>query len=58
MKKIKNRILFIIYTMIIGAIAGLIIWTFLKAMSIGIEFFWIYLPKKINFKYSANYIII
>ena len=51
MKKIKNRILFIIYTMIIGAIAGLIIWTFLKAMSIGIEFFWIYLPKKINFKY-------
>lgn len=51
MKKLKNRILFLIYTMIIGAFAGTIIWTFLKAMSIGIEFFWIYLPKKINFKY-------
>lgn len=51
MKNLKNKIIFLIYTMIIGAIAGIIIWTFLKVMSIGIEFFWIYLPEKINFKY-------
>lgn len=51
MKKIKNSILLIIYTMIIGILAGLIIWTFLKVMNLGIEFLWVYLPKKLDFKY-------
>ena len=51
MKKIKNNTLLIIYTIIIGALAGSIIWSFLKVMNLGIEFLWIYIPEKINFKY-------
>lgn len=51
MKKFKNGFLLIIYTMIIGAFSGLIIWTFLKVMNLGIELLWVYLPKQINFKY-------
>ena len=45
MKKIKNNILLIIYTIIIGALAGSIIWSFLKVMNLGIEFLWIYIPE-------------
>ena len=51
MKKIKNSIILIIYTMIIGILSGLIIWSFLKVMNIGIDFLWFYLPNKINIKY-------
>ena len=51
MKKIKNSIIVLIYTIIIGVIAGLIIWTFLKVMNLGIEFLWSYLKEKLNFKY-------
>ena len=51
MKKIKNNIMSIIYTILVGSIAGSIIWLFLKVMSLGIEFFWEYLPEKTNFKY-------
>ena len=51
MKKIKNSIILIIYTMIIGILSGLIIWSFLKVMNLGIDFLWFYLPNKINIKY-------
>ena len=51
MVKLKNRIISILYTMLVGAVAGIIIWLFLKVMSLGIGFFWEYLPKKVNFKY-------
>ena len=51
MKKIKNKIIFIIYTIILGGLTGLIIWTFLKVMNLGIGFLWEYLPEKMNFKY-------
>ena len=40
-----------LYTLIIGAIAGLIIWCFIRGMNLGIAFLWDYLPEIVNFKY-------
>ena len=51
MKTLKNNILFILYTAIVGALAGAIIWAFLKVMNLGIGFIWEYIPSQINFKY-------
>ena len=48
---LKNNILLTLYTIIIGVIAGLIIWCFIKGMKFGIHFLWDYLPSLINFKY-------
>ncbi|MBR5503523.1 MAG: chloride channel protein, partial [Methanobrevibacter sp.] len=36
---------------IVGVIAGLIIWCFIRFMNLGIHFFWEYLPGIVNFKY-------
>ena len=47
----KNKILMFIYTILIGTISGLIIWSFLKVMNLGIELLWVYIPNNINFKY-------
>lgn len=49
--KLKNSFIFIIYTMLVGSLAGFIIWIFLKVMNLGIQFFWEYLPSQTNFKY-------
>ena len=49
MKQIKNQLIFIIYTAIIGAITGLTIWGFLKLYSLGAEFLWDFLPKQVSF---------
>ena len=35
----------------VGAIAGLIIWCFIRGMNFGIQFLWEYLPGIINFEY-------
>ena len=51
MKKAKNNILFLMYTIILGAIVGVIIWAFLKVMNLGIEFLWHYVPSQIGFPY-------
>ena len=51
MKKLKNNIILLLYTILIGVIAGCIIWSFIKVMNLGIQFFWEYLPGLINFKY-------
>ncbi|WP_292812853.1 chloride channel protein [Methanobrevibacter sp.] len=48
---IKNNLILTLYTVIIGAIAGLIIWCFIRGMNLGIDFLWSYLPGLINFKY-------
>ena len=48
MKNLKNNILFILYTAIIGALSGIIIWGFLRINSLGIKFLWDYLPSKTN----------
>ncbi|MBR4447873.1 chloride channel protein [Methanobrevibacter sp.] len=48
---LKNNLLLTAYTIIIGVIAGLIIWCFIRGMNLGINFLWDYLPSLINFKY-------
>ena len=49
MKKAKNNLLFLFYTVLLGAIVGTIVWTFLKAMNLGITFLWDYVPSQISF---------
>ena len=48
---LKNNILLTLYTIIIGVVAGLIIWCFIRGMNLGIHILWDYLPGLINFKY-------
>ncbi|MBQ9025364.1 MAG: chloride channel protein [Methanobrevibacter sp.] len=48
---LKNNMLLTIYTVIIGIIAGAIIWCFIRGMNFGIHFLWDYIPGLINFKY-------
>ncbi|MBQ3285464.1 MAG: chloride channel protein [Ruminococcus sp.] len=49
MKKAKNSILFLLYTIILGAIVGAIIWAFLRVMNLGIELIWHIVPEQLNF---------
>ena len=49
MAKIKNTLLFILYTAILGAIVGAIIWTFLRVMNLGIDLIWNKIPSVLNF---------
>lgn len=49
MKNAKNSVLFLLYTIILGAIVGAIVWAFLKIMNLGIEFLWDYVPSQIDF---------
>lgn len=48
---LKNNLLLTVYTIIIGVIAGLIIWCYIRGMNWGIDLLWDYLPSLINFKY-------
>ena len=49
MKSLKNNTLFLLYTVLLGAIVGAIVWTFLRIMNLGIEFLWDYAPKQLDF---------
>lgn len=49
MNKIKNNALFLLYTVILGAIVGAIIWVFLRLMNLGIDFIWDFVPSKLDF---------
>ena len=49
--ELKNNLLLTIYTIMIGAMAGLVIWCFIRGMNLGIDLLWDYLPGVINFKY-------
>ena len=51
MIELKNKVLLTLYTVIVGVIAGSIIWCFIRFMNLGINFLWEYLPGLINFKY-------
>ena len=51
MKKLKNNALFLLYTVLLGAIVGGIIWAFLRVMNLGIEFIWDYAPSKLGFPF-------
>ena len=46
MTETKNRLLFMLYALCIGAIIGLIVWLFLRIMNISIEFIWTTIPDK------------
>lgn len=48
-KSIKNNLLFLLYTVILGAIVGAIIWVFLRVMNWGIELLWDFVPSHIEF---------
>ena len=49
--KQKNRLIFLIYALILGAFIGLLTWIFLRSISFGTEMIWSYLPAKIDFIY-------
>lgn len=49
MKKVKNNLLFLLYTVILGAIVGAIVWAFVRIMNLGIEFIWDFAPSHLNF---------
>lgn len=51
MKKFKNNALFLLYTIILGAIVGAIIWAFLRVMNLGIGFIWDFVPSKLGFPF-------
>lgn len=47
----KNNLLQTLYVVLVGAVAGLIIWCFIRGMNFGINILWGYLPGLIDFKY-------
>lgn len=49
LKKVKNNLLFLLYTVILGAIVGAIVWAFVRIMNLGIEFIWDFAPSHLNF---------
>lgn len=51
MENYKNNLVLVLYTIIIGVVAGSIIWSFIKVMNLGIYLLWDYIPGLINFKY-------
>ena len=48
MRKVKNAVLLLVYTTILGGIVGAIIWAFLRLMNIGINFVWEFIPGKFD----------
>jgi hypothetical protein len=56
MERLKNNLLLFSYMILIGIISGLIIWSFIKVMNVGINFFWDYLPTRLNFKYYTIFV--
>lgn len=56
MKKVKNNVLFLLYTVILGAIVGAIVWAFIRIMNLGIEFIWDFVPSQLNFPLYTLYI--
>ncbi len=46
-----NYIKLILFTFVLGSITGLVVWSFLKAVSLSTEFIWQFLPEKTGFKY-------
>lgn len=49
MNKVKNNLLFLLYTVILGMIVGAVVWGFLRIMNLGIELLWSYIPSQIDF---------
>lgn len=51
MKKLKNNVLFLLYTVILGGVVGAIIWGFLRVMNLGIDLIWDTIPSQLEFPY-------
>ena len=51
MKKLKNHALFVLYTAILGGIVGVIVWSFLRVMDLGIAFLWEFVPTQTAFPF-------
>lgn len=49
----KNKIIFMIYSLLLGGIIGGIVWSFLKIMHICMNFIWEYIPEKCNIPFYA-----
>ena len=47
----KTRLLFLLYTVLLGAVVGAIIWAFLRVMNLGIGLLWETLPGKLSFPF-------
>lgn len=45
-KTVRNNLYLILFCCIIGAVAGGVIWVFLKVMALGIHFLWDWLPSR------------
>lgn len=48
-KQITNKLQLTLFCVLMGGFAGLVIWVFLKIMSLGIAFLWEWLPEKFEF---------
>ena len=51
MAQLKNKLIGILYTVLLGIITGAIVWAFLRVMNLGIGFLWDFLPSKLNFPF-------
>ena len=49
MTRLKNNLLAMLYTVMLGAVTGLIVWSFLKVMNSGIGLLWKYIPGHFGF---------
>lgn len=47
----KKKFLYLLLCAFTGAVIGLILWAFLRAMGLGIEFIWHWLPSQLNFPF-------
>ena len=57
-KKLINLTKLTVFCLIIGAVVGAIIWTFLKAMALGIGFIWETLPQQIGLPVLAYTVVV
>ena len=44
----KNRLVFIIFSAVIGSVIGGIIWAFMQVMHLLIELIWDYIPSSVH----------
>ena len=58
MKKHKNKLTFMIFSMVLGAVIGTIIWAFMRSMSLLVELLWHYVPSKVNISLQVYTIIL
>ena len=49
--KKKNRVIFLIYALILGALIGALTWFFLWAVHFSIDFIWVWLPQTVDIIY-------